>query len=217
MQHSDKSLQLWLQPFTGNGRSAQSRAARQLLQRALEARGLALPESELGAGWARLEEELLQCWNLYPGISHCPGLVAVALGQVPFGLDCESPGRARDWLALARHAFSEAEATSLAGLPAAERAAAFLALWTLKEAAIKATGGSVFGDLNRLRQMGETYSLQEAGQWWAWRGTCNGTAVALVAAGEILPPRVFLWDGTAALPLDSVADLSGAVFPLRGP
>jgi 4'-phosphopantetheinyl transferase len=73
-------------------------------------------------------------------LSHCDGLVACAISpHVAVGLDIE-PSIRKASLEVGDRFFAPAEKASLAALPAAARPARFRALWTLKEAFIKATG-----------------------------------------------------------------------------
>jgi 4'-phosphopantetheinyl transferase len=74
-------------------------------------------------------------------LSHTRGLVicGVTLGR-PVGVDAEELSRAPDALALARRFFAPAEADLVESLPPEQQREAFLELWTLKEAFIKARG-----------------------------------------------------------------------------
>ncbi len=81
-------------------------------------------------------------------LSHSAGYAAVAVGPAGsrLGIDIESV-RPRDFLALARLCCSAREQAVLRDLPAADQAQHFYALWTLKEAAIKALGLDFPADL----------------------------------------------------------------------
>ena len=71
-------------------------------------------------------------------ISHSGPWVACAVSAaVPLGLDIELQARERDFAALAAHSFDEATALGIAGLPAAQRAAAFYRAWCRLEAEFK--------------------------------------------------------------------------------
>lgn len=93
----------------------------------------------------------LQGVGLAPGpgapLSHSAGYVAYA-SQAPgtSGIDLEWV-RPRDVLSLASLAYTAEEASALARLPGSERAAAFIDLWVLKEAAGKALGLDLFSAL----------------------------------------------------------------------
>lgn len=71
-------------------------------------------------------------------ISHAGQWVGCAVSTIaPLGLDIELHGRERDFAALAEHSFDAATAQLLAGLPDAERAAAFYREWCRLEAEFK--------------------------------------------------------------------------------
>ncbi|QQZ39510.1 4'-phosphopantetheinyl transferase superfamily protein [Pseudomonas sp. SK3(2021)] len=73
-------------------------------------------------------------------LSHTEGLVTLALTlENSVGIDVESRQRTTD-TDLAERFFSASEVRYLSSLPTAERASAFISLWTLKEAYIKACG-----------------------------------------------------------------------------
>ncbi|MDR3387812.1 MAG: 4'-phosphopantetheinyl transferase superfamily protein [Rudaea sp.] len=84
-------------------------------------------------------------------LSHSGGalLVGVSRGQA-LGTDLETPRRLRPVLDLARRYFDPAEAALLAGLPADRREAAFMRLWSCKEAVLKALGHGIAFGLHRL-------------------------------------------------------------------
>ncbi|GGU65211.1 hypothetical protein GCM10010211_32910 [Streptomyces albospinus] len=76
-------------------------------------------------------------------VSHGRGVVAVALSPAgPVGVDIEAV-RPVPALALSRRYFPATESDWLGGLPAPDRAAAFLWLWTAKEAIGKARGAGL--------------------------------------------------------------------------
>ncbi|MFF5127732.1 4'-phosphopantetheinyl transferase family protein [Streptomyces syringium] len=88
--------------------------------------------------------------GLHVSVSHCAGAVAVALSRLgPVGVDVERL-RPLPAVALGRRWFSAAEARWLADRPAEEQPAAFLWLWTHKEAIGKVRGlGLSEGGLRR--------------------------------------------------------------------
>ena len=75
--------------------------------------------------------------GVHLALSHSGHWVAGAVSATPAGLDVETPGRARDVLALAAGVCTPAEQARLRALPAAARDAAFREVWTLKEAWLK--------------------------------------------------------------------------------
>jgi 4'-phosphopantetheinyl transferase len=74
-------------------------------------------------------------------VSHTPGLVACAIARThDVGIDVESGSRTVPTAELARRFFSRSEAEHIASVDVPLRQARFLALWTLKEAYLKAKG-----------------------------------------------------------------------------
>lgn len=90
--------------------------------------------------------------DLQFNLSHTDGVsvVAVTLGW-PLGVDVEHIGRPLDETALARRFFSAAEAAHLEAQHPARRREVFFALWTLKEAYLKARGTGLTLALNKVR------------------------------------------------------------------
>ncbi len=87
------------------------------------------------------------CFNL----SHSGDLILLALHpEWPVGVDVERLRPELDWQRLARRLLGESERRSLEGLPACERAEAFLSAWCRLEARLKARGTGLAG-LERLR------------------------------------------------------------------
>lgn len=79
------------------------------------------------------------------------GAVLVVAGRGPVGIDLERRDRVLPALRLARRWFAPEEAHALETLAPARAQAAFLQLWTAKEAACKATGRGIAGQLHRWR------------------------------------------------------------------
>ena len=79
--------------------------------------------------------------HLHFNLSHSHGVVvcAAALGR-QVGIDVEDGARRMECLDLAERYFAPAEVAHLRGLNGDHRQAAFFAIWTLKEAFVKATG-----------------------------------------------------------------------------
>jgi 4'-phosphopantetheinyl transferase len=145
-------------------------------------------------------EEPLGDPHLHFNLSHSHGVVvcAVALGR-QVGIDVEDGGRRLECLDLAERYFAPAEVAHLRNLSADERPAAFFAIWTLKEAFVKAIGHGLSFPLDtfafeierdRLRAFRPPASL--AGKWRFFqfeptvrhRGAlaveCNGAEVRVV-------------------------------------
>lgn len=81
-------------------------------------------------------------------LSHADGLVALAVAEGrDVGVDVENVARPVDAIAIAGAAFAPAEAAAIADAPHPEGQMRFFALWTLKEAYLKATGLGIAGGL----------------------------------------------------------------------
>lgn len=87
---------------------------------------------------------------LHLSLSHCREQIGIALSAAPVGLDIEWP-RPRASVELAARVFTAKEAAWLDTLSAPERQDAFYTLWTLKEAACKAVGLSLWEGLRYAR------------------------------------------------------------------
>lgn len=82
--------------------------------------------------------------------SHSGARALIAVGRnIKPGIDLELGRPRQRALALAERFFSAEEATELAALPVSEQAAAFLELWTAKEAVVKALGRGIAFGLDR--------------------------------------------------------------------
>lgn len=88
---------------------------------------------------------------LHFNLSHSRDLTVIALSACyEPGIDIEFPGRRRPVQALARRYFAAGEAEALAALAPEQAAMAFLALWSCKEAVLKALGRGIAFGLHRL-------------------------------------------------------------------
>ena len=121
------------------GRLLRRRVARALAARTGVARGLgldatafAITTDALGAPWVEPARA-----GLHVSFAHRQDLSAIALGPTPIGVDLEPD---RDRLDLPLALLHPAEAKELMALPEERRCRAFLKLWTLKEAYVKALG-----------------------------------------------------------------------------
>ncbi len=85
-------------------------------------------------------------------VSHTPGLVACAVSRThDVGIDVENASRTLPAAELAQRFFSCSEAEHIASIDAPLRQARFLALWTLKEAYLKARGFGLSLPLDSVR------------------------------------------------------------------
>mgnify|MGYP003121641250 CR=1 FL=1 len=201
-----RPTELWLQPCEFPRRQL-SAVGRKLLRRALASRNLRLLEHQYSLPGVELIELLSSTYGIAVSISHCPGLVAVALGSVAIGVDCESGNQKRDWAQLAEFAFTPAEAGTLARLSVEDQAASFLRHWVCKEAFVKLKMGSVFGDLNRLLLADDgtfvidTYSDELV---HLWCGVYLGFQLALCYQTEASSPPVVFDNCGTPLPLNLI-------------
>lgn len=83
-------------------------------------------------------------------LTHSGTLALVAVSQnAQVGIDVETLRPMRDAVAIAKRFFSPREAAALEQLEASAQSAAFLSLWTRKEALVKATGQGIADALAR--------------------------------------------------------------------
>jgi 4'-phosphopantetheinyl transferase len=115
---------------------------------------------------------------LYFNLAHTRGLVACAVSRLPdIGIDVENARTRTAPLHLAPRYFTVREATALEALPERERPARFYALWTLKEAWLKATGeglaaglGNVSFDLDDAHRVrGVEFASDDVSKWRFWQ------------------------------------------------
>jgi 4'-phosphopantetheinyl transferase len=107
-------------------------------------------------------------------------LIAVAREQ-PLGVDLERIDRKLDAHDLARRFLSRSESESLARFPQAQRAIAFLRLWTCKEAVLKALGAGISFGLDRVAfDLDATGSPAALADVAAEAGAAAGWRVALL-------------------------------------
>ena len=89
---------------------------------------------------------LQECPQIHFNISHCKAGIAVALGDVPVGIDIEAIGRMND--SLARYVLNETEYARM--LQSDNPAIEFTKFWTMKEAVAKLTGQGITDHLKQL-------------------------------------------------------------------
>jgi 4'-phosphopantetheinyl transferase len=136
-------------------------------------------------------------------------LLAVARGIAELGIDIERSRPRSRVLELAKRFFAPSEAVAIGSLPETDRLAAFLDLWTAKEAVLKAHGHGLSYGLHRVRFALEADTVPVAfegeiapasdwqlhriaqGEGWhaavAWRGGPRRLRVFQVEAND-LPP-----------------------------
>ena len=186
-------------------RKSQSSNTRLLLKLALKAARISVPARLLGLSGTGLVQSIREHSGLEISLSHCPRMLVIALGREKLGVDCEARGRARNWPGIARQFFTPSEAAVIAATPPGEVEQVFLRHWTLKEAYVKANGGSIFGDLNKLT-VGSRSAAHDQGEdgerWQAWHSVVGNCGISVCIAREsTYPPRLF-----------NCADLSGGAL-----
>lgn len=121
--------------------------------------------------------------EVYVSISHSGDHVACAVAALPVGVDMESPGRPRDYLALADVVHSAAQRERLARLAPPQRAPCFLHDWALKEAWLKAREQHLDFALMRALEFDDDPSGDSA-------VTHIGDVTLALAANPALPPVI---------------------------
>jgi 4'-phosphopantetheinyl transferase len=84
-------------------------------------------------------------------VTHARGKALIGVAQVAVGVDLEFARSVRNLDRLVENYFAPEEEKILTALPDDQRAQAFLAAWTRKEACLKATGEGIAGGLHRYR------------------------------------------------------------------
>jgi 4'-phosphopantetheinyl transferase len=102
--------------------------------------------------YGRPEIELPRAYRRFKfNVSHAEGLVTCLLAwDREVGVDVEPIRQIASPLNLARAQFAACETDAIGNLPAAEQNRAFLELWTLKEAYLKARGVGLSGKLSQI-------------------------------------------------------------------
>lgn len=95
--------------------------------------------------------------------SHSDDWLALALADVPVGIDIESMTKSRRWSALASQVLTPDELRAWQRVPDDDQPRALLARWTLKEAWLKGLGTGLSGGLQRTR------FAESNGQLRGWR------------------------------------------------
>lgn len=173
---------------------------RHILLRTLLAQYLGIAPAEVEIRTTDLGKPYLAGYSPRDGVtfnlSHSGNLVAIAIGRDrPVGVDIEQSDRAVDGMVIARQYFSRSESSWLAELPADRRPAAFLRLWTAREALLKATAHGLTVALNQLELTAKSEAAIRVSHpmadssspvdWSIWhRSTSAGALVAVAARGS---------------------------------
>ncbi|MFO7786580.1 MAG: 4'-phosphopantetheinyl transferase superfamily protein [Halospina sp.] len=178
-----------LMAMKDSGRRATYAAARQLWRQGARQftrrHGLACPDFDrLPAGGAITPPDA----GFRSSLCHTDRLVLTAFSQGPVGVDAEPVDRRPPWQTLARRWFTGPETDWLQAQAQPEDA--FLMLWTLKEAWIKATARGIAGNLQALAFDPENGQLLLDRPDPAWRvatTTVQGHRVCVVWQGSAMP------------------------------
>jgi len=124
------------------------------LLRQLVGERLGLPPTDVGFDYSSTGKPRLAATlsadHPHVSVSHGERFGVIALSRgAPLGVDVETPPADRSALRLAERFFTDAEATQLRRMPQRDRPEAFAAMWTAKEALIKAHGETVPSALPR--------------------------------------------------------------------
>jgi 4'-phosphopantetheinyl transferase len=192
-------IHLWFYPrWKGSSRAlAESPPVRALLASYLNCAPGDLHIERDPHGKPRLADAGLQF-----NVSHSGGAVLIGVSrEQPLGVDLELPRRSRPVLDLARRYFDPGEAAALTALPAARQQAAFVGLWSCKEAWLKAQGRGIAFGLHRvvfaLDPAGAVMGLQsiddELAADWSIQRLCPsaGATAALAWRGPECTVRAF--------------------------
>jgi 4'-phosphopantetheinyl transferase len=145
---ADGEIHLWFFPQWSQARDAtESPVLRDLLSGYL-----ARPAASLRFARSARGKPHLAGADLEFNLSHSAGALLVALSRdIELGVDLEAMVRRTRAVAdLARRWFAPHEADALAALPHAQQQAAFLRLWTCKEAVLKCLGSGIGFGLHRI-------------------------------------------------------------------
>jgi len=145
---SDDEIHLWFFPqWKSAAAAAESTEMRRILAAYLgvNADSLRIVRAEHG------KPRIACARRLQFNLSHGGGGLLLALSRgLPLGVDLEASRRSRPVLELAHRYFNQTEAAALAALPEPLRQAAFLRLWSCKEAVLKAHGRGIGYGLDRV-------------------------------------------------------------------
>jgi len=125
--------------------------ATRLLLRAVLARYIHQPAATLAFARSTSGKPRLLDSPISFNLSHSGQQAVLAVGLSPLlGVDLEQVKATRNYLGIAHQYFANNELQWLSELTAENRASGFYRLWTLKEATIKALGGTIAGSLDKL-------------------------------------------------------------------
>ena len=132
--------------------------------------------------------------------SHSGTCLVIAVRRVqPIGIDVERRRALPNACALARRFFTAAEAGQIEALPAERQAEGFRALWTLKEAVVKAAGEALAYHLDRIE------------------GALNPDGTACFIAWHGMDSSLQVWSAVAFSPAPEYSTTLATKLPARPP
>jgi len=87
--------------------------------------------------------------GLYVSLSHSGDWIAAGISAASIGIDIETCGKQRDFIAIASHVFSKSETMLLKSLAPDQLARQFYLYWTLKECVAKQCGAGLKFEVSR--------------------------------------------------------------------
>ena len=141
-------------------------------------------------------------------LSHAGDVALIAVAGYPVGIDVEPLTEAHRWLDVAAVACTASESAALGQLPADQRGAAFLRLWTAKEAYLKGVGSGLSTSPDQLALgLVNPGALHPAGAGWHVLSMepAPGYIGAVAAEGDLWSVR-----------LRSVDEMAGGVLAAAG-
>lgn len=126
---------------------------------------------------------------LHVSISHSGGWLAVAVADVPVGIDLELPRRPRDWRALAAFVLTAEECGDLAAQEEQSQATSFQRLWALKEAHAKRSGQGL--GVRAARELCARPTVAALAEAWTWD---VGDGALALAGAPGLQVQWLAWD-----------------------
>jgi len=159
--------------------------------------------------------------SLHFNLAHSGGVALLAVtGDGPVGVDVERVRADLDLDGIARRFFRPEEAAALAALSPAQRTEAFFAVWTRKEALLKALGKGIAGGVDRYgvtvapeapaRVIAAAGGPGEAARWWV-ADLAAGSGYRAAVAAPAAPRRVLTWAWPD--PVDSPASRAAEEIP----
>lgn len=117
--------------------------------------------------------------ELYVSLSHSGDWISAAISPSAIGIDIETYGKQRDFIAIASHVFSESETDLLKSLAPEQLNRQFYLYWTLKECVAKQYGAGLKFEVSRAHSVVPILAASEA-SIFSWQ--CPEYVLALAGA-----------------------------------